>query len=261
MISIQIPTTRGGFMHLAKLMPGLANEVKDYGDAEIIVVDNASVDGTVGYLSNYECTIIINKTNKGFSIAHNQAGRIAQGEYILLLNNDTLVSPGFLKTMEDTFKLDPKIGAVGCLIVKMDDTKKVQHAGVMFTDDYIPYELGLGIPDTIPAIPMSDPRVRSVREVPSVTAACVMIKRDVFEKVGGFDEEYKNGWEDTDLMLKIREKGYKIWYNGNATIFHKHFGSVNVGRFAFEKENRLRYEYIWVDTGRAKKVLGDYRQG
>lgn len=260
MISILIPTTTGGFTHLTKLMPGLAVEATQ-NKAEIIVIDNASKDGTVNYLSNYECTIVVNKVNKGFAKAHNHAAKIAQGDYLLLLNNDTMISLGLLETLKKTFELNPKIGAVGCLVVKMDDQKRVQHAGVMFTPDYIPYELGLGIPDTIPVLPFNDERVHSVREVPSVTAACVMIKKNVFDEVGGFNEEYRNGWEDTDLILKIREKGYKVWYNGTTQVLHKHFGSINVGRFKFENENRALYEDIWVKTDRAKRVLGNFING
>lgn len=259
MVSVLIPTTIGGFTHLTQLMPGLANECNK--KAEIIIVDNHSTDGTSNYLSNYECTIIINKTNEGFAKAHNKAAKIAQGEYLLLLNNDTVVFPGLLDQMLSTFEIDPKIGIVGCLIVKIDDYKKVQHAGVMFTPDYVPYELGLEIPGIAPGITVSDPRVKSVREVPSVTGACMMIKKDIYNNIGGFDERFINGWEDTDLALKVREAGYKIWYNGNAKIYHKHFGSINAGRFAHELENRRLYDSIWIDTGRAKKVLGDFRAG
>lgn len=258
MITIQIPTTLGGFAHLAKLMPQLSQEAKE-NNAEIIIIDNASKDGTMQYLSNYDLTVIVNKTNLGFAKAHNQASRIAQGEYLLLLNNDTVVPLGTLKILEETFSLDKNIGIVGCSIMKMD-THEIQHAGVMFTPDYVPYELGLKTGISA-GIPKNDPRVRSVREVPSVTGACMMIKKDLFKQLGGFDERYKNGWEDTDLVLRARELGYTVWYNGKAQILHKHFGSMSVGRFAFEAENRKLYDSIWVTTNRAKDVLKGFING
>lgn len=251
MVSVIIPTTTNGFTHLARLMPTLAPEK----DLEVIIIDNNSKDGTCNYLSNYECTIKVNKVNQGFSKSNNYGARIAKGDYLLFLNNDTVVSPGFAQEMLKTFDLDPKIGVVGCLIYTMDSPHKVQHAGVVFTPDYLPYELGLDIPSIAPAIPKGDPRVRSVREVPSVTAACMMVKRSVFEEVNGFDEGYKNGWEDTDLCLRIREKGYKVWYTGQTHVYHKHFGSV--GRFNFELQNKSRYDSIWVSSGRAKQLLGE----
>lgn len=253
-----IPTMLGGFIHLARLMPLLAQTCKEEG-AEIIVVDNASRDGTCNYLSNYDLTIRVNKTNRGFSQAHNQAARIAQGEFLLLLNNDTVVKPGFITEMKRVFELDSKIGIVGCLIYTMDAPKKVQHAGVCFTPDYVPYELGLEIPSIAPGIPNNDPRVMSVREVPSVTAACMMVRRSVWEEVGGMDEEYKNGWEDNDFVLRVREKGYKVWYTGRTHIYHKHFGSI--GRLAFEAQNRARFDALFVHNGRAKAILGNFIHG
>lgn len=256
MISILIPTTIGGFTHLAGLMPALSVECDK--KAEIIVVDNASHDGTLSYMSNYQSTVIINKINEGFAKAHNKAAKIAQGEYLLLLNNDTVITPGFLDKMLSTFEIDPKIGIVGCLVIKLD-TKQVQHAGVMFTPEYVPYELGLPIADFSPGITRNDDRCSSIREVPSVTGACMMIKKSLFEELGGFDERYVNGWEDTDLVLKAREKGYKVWYNGQAMIYHKHFGSTHAGRFAHEVANRKLYDITWVDTGRARKIMGEQR--
>lgn len=248
-----IPTMTAGLYHLAKLMPTLSREK----DTEIIVVDNNSRDGTVNYLSTYECIIKINKENLGFAKANNQAAKLAQGEYLLLLNNDTMVPEGFLSRMLTTFDLDPAIGIVGCLIWLMDSEPKVQHAGVVFTDTYVPYELGQPVEGFSPGIIPNDDRVRTIREVPAVTAACMLVKREVWDKVGGLDEGYINGWEDTDFCLKARELGYKIWYNGQASIQHLHHGSP--GRHQHEALNRQRYDSIWVDTGRAQKILGEFR--
>ena len=188
--------------------------------------------------------------------------KLAQGDYFLFLNNDTKISPNFVDEMLKTFEIDPKIGIVGCLIYSMDNPKKVLHAGICFTQNYVPYELGMKQPfvPEIQDLPANDPRVRSVREVPSVTAACMMVKREVFEKIGGFDEQYINGWEDTDFVLKARELGYKVFYTGKTFIHHVHFGSKHAGRFNFEAQNRKRYDDVWVTTRRAKKVLGKFRE-
>jgi O-antigen biosynthesis protein len=255
MVSVLIPTMTQGLTHLAKLLPRLAMEP----NIEIIIIDNNSKDGTTGYLSNYDCTVKINKVNLGFAKANNQAAKIAQGDYLLLLNNDTAITEGFVQKMLEVFDKDEKIGIVGSLIYTLGSPKKVQHAGVMFTPDYVPYELGLEVPSIAPGITISDIRVPSVREVPAVTAACMMIKKSVWFEIGGLDEEYINGWEDTDFCLKVREKGYKIFYTGQTSIYHQRFGSV--GRLAKESQNRQRYDDIWVHTGRAKKILGDFING
>ena len=251
-ISTVTATMTGGLHHLARLMPSLAPE-----NLEVVIVDNASKDGTTNFLSSYDCTIKVNKTNLNFAKANNQGAKVSSGDYIIFLNNDTVVTKGFAMEMYKVFELDPKIAVVGCAIFTMDLPRKLQHAGICFTEDYVPYELGMPIPSIFPGISAGDPRVRSVREVPAVTAACMMVKRDAFFEVGGFDEGYINGWEDTDLILKLREKGYKCWYTGKTEIYHKHFGST--GRFKFEAQNRSRYDSIWVNTGRAREILGEFR--
>lgn len=254
--SVIIPTTSQGFIHLARLMPLLVEE-----EAEIIVVDNGSHDGTTNYLSNYNCKVVINKSNLGFAKGVNQGVSIAKGEFILLLNNDTVITKGFVQEMEKTFELDKTIGIVGCLIMQLGGQKKVQNIGTCFTEDYIPYELGLEKASITPQILFNDPRVHVVREVPGFTGACMMIKREVWDKVGGLDERFINGWEDVDFFLKARELGYRVYYTGNTYIYHQLHGSRNVGRFNHENENRKLYDSIWVNTGRAKQVLKAFRQG
>jgi GT2 family glycosyltransferase len=255
MVSIIVPTTTGGLSHLSKLMPPLSQE-----NGEIIIVDNNSRDGTTNYLSNYDCLLKINKNKMSFSQSNNFGATKASGEYLLFLNNDTIPVVGFSKEMVNVFNIDPKIAVVGCKLITMDNPKKLQHAGVMFTKNYIPYELGLPQPEITEGILPNDPRAIGIREVPSITAACMMIKKSVFDEVGGFDEKYVFGWEDTDLCLKVRERGYKIWYTGKAIVAHLKFGSKDRGRFAYENENRKLYDDVWVHTGRAKKILGNFRE-
>lgn len=256
MVSIIIPTTSQGFVHLAKLLPLLSQEP----DSEMIIIDNGSHDGTTNYLSNFDCRVIINKSNLGFAKAINDGVEIARGEHILVLNNDTIINPGFVAEMRKTFDLDPKIAIVGCLIMQMGSEKKVQNCGVCFTQEYVPYELGLEKADITPQILFNDPRVHSVREVPAVTGACMMIKKEIWNQLGGFNENFINGWEDNDFCLRAREAGYIIYYTGKTFITHLQYGSRNVGRFNSETQNRQLYDNIWVTTGRAKQVLGKFRQ-
>lgn len=254
MVSVIIPTSIGGMMHLATLMPNLSQEP----ESEVIIIDNASKDGTANYLSNFECTLKINKYPMNFSKSNNYGASIARGEYLLFLNNDTLITNGFIKEMVRVFEQNPEVAVVGNLLLTMGQPRKVSHAGVCFTQNYIPYELGPEMSSITPGIPMNDPRVSSVREVPSVTGACAMINRDIFNNIGGFDEDYVNGWEDNDLFLKVRELGFKIWYTGKVPVYHKKHGSR--GRFNFESANRKRYDEIWINSGRAEKALKGVRE-
>lgn len=257
MISTIIPTTTGGLQYIAQLIPGLSQEENN----EIIIIDNASRDGTTNFLQQFDCLVKINKTNISFSESNNLGSTYAKGDKLLFMNNDMIINPGLIREMENTFEIDKEIAVVGCQLRLMDRKDKVHHAGVMFTEDYIPYELGLNQPWGTSDLLLDDPRVTGIREVPSVTAACMMVKKDVFNEVGGFDTRYIYGWEDTDLVLRIREKGYKVWYTGKAWALHKHFGGKDRGRFKYESRNREIYDEIWVHTGRAKEVLGEFRNG
>lgn len=252
MVSVIIPTTKGGIVYLTKLIPILSQE-----EVEIIIINNNSKDGTMNYLTNWNVKVINNQTPMNFSQSNNEGVTIAKHENILFLNNDTIPQPGFTKVMAERLG---EYDIIGTLIYTMTNPKKVQHIGVCFNQDYVPYELGLPVPELSPGIPPGDHRVRQEREVPSVTACCMMTTKTFFNKVGGFDEEYQNGWEDTDFVLRAREKGGKVWYTGKTWIFHKGSGSANVGRFLKEKENRDRYDRIWVHTGRAKTVLDGFRE-
>lgn len=252
MVSVLIPTTIGGMSHLVTLMPGLSQEP----DCEIIVVDNASHDQTGLYLSNYDCTVIHSRENLGFARSNNTAARIAKGEYLLLLNNDTAITPGFMQAMQSVFEMRPSIGIVGCLIYTYNLPHRVSHAGISFTPDCIPFELGQPVPGISEGIEKNDPAIFEVREVPAVTGACMMVKREVWNRLHGLDERYVSGWEDNDFCLRAREMEYTVWYTGKTYITHKKFGSP--GRLRYEQQNRSIYDQTWVTTGRARKVLNGF---
>ena len=258
MVSIIVPTTTGGLGYLTELVPTIERQTEPH---ELILIDNASRDGTTNYMGMHACTLKVNSVKMNFSQSNNYGAKIAQGDYFLFLNNDTKLESNLLEEMVKTFSLDPKIGVVGCQLRLMRTPHKVHHAGIMFTEKYEPYELGLSQPFGVPELPKNDDRVWNVREVPAVTSACMMVRKDVFFDVGGFDEGYIFGWEDTDFNLRARQKGWKVYYNGKSWAYHHHFGSKDRGRFLFESTNRSRYEQLWMDTGKAKEVLNGFREG
>lgn len=257
MISVIIPTTTGGLNYLVSLIPSLEGQT---AKNEVIIIDNSSRDGTTNYLGNHSCLIKVNTDRMNFSESNNYGAKVAAGDYLLFLNNDTRLEPTLLQDMFDTFKLDKGIGVVGCQLRLMKNPHKVHHAGIMFTEDYEPYELGLEHPFGVPELPKNDPRVWNTREVPAVTSACMMVKKEVFFALGGFNEKFIFGWEDVDFNLRARQKGYKVYYSGKSWGYHHHFGSKERGRFRFESENRALYEKLWMDNGKAKEVLNGYRE-
>lgn len=188
---------------------------------KIIVVDNASTDNSVHLFRKNEvckdCIIIESKSNLGFAGGNNLGIQLALdngARYILLINNDTLVNPNFLYYMVTTFERDEKIGVVGCKINYYPETNKIWFGG-----GYINWFKFLG--EHIGMREEDNGNYDKQREIDFMTGCCMLIKREVFENVGLLSHEYFMYFEDVDFCVKVRNSGYKIWYNPKAVIYHK----------------------------------------
>ena len=198
-------------------LDALQASISDAGDGEVIVVDNASTDNTQELLKTYPwLTVLRNETNTGFARANNQAATIARGEFLVLLNNDTVPHPGWLRQMLDTAR-KTHAGAVGARLLFPNRT--IQHAGVIVSP------VRLGRIDVVPTHfsyrrPAEDPMVMHQRSMSAVTAACVVTPREVYDRVGGLDEQFWNGYEDVDFCFKVRKLGFEIVYEPSAVVTH-----------------------------------------
>lgn len=208
---------------------------------ELIVVDNHSTDGTQEFLStlNGDVQIIRNQDNLGFAKACNQGARAAKGRYLVFLNNDTVPLDGWLAAMHKEVEDHPEVGVVGSKLLYADKT--IQHAGVVLSrTNLLPYHVYQHLP--------SDHRaVNQRREFQVVTGACLLIRNELFHSIGGFDERFRNGFEDVDLCLKVQETGQKVIYQPKSVLFH--FESQTPGRKAHDEDNaRLlleRWKHHW----------------
>ena len=236
---------RNGKKYLQRCFDSIKKNINN-SNYEIIVVDNASNDGSLDFLRSLSLEnlkLIENKGNVSFSKANNQAVKIATGVYLLFLNNDTEPLYNWLNEMLYVIEHDKHSGVVGSkliypergLVANYDDLlfpdHSIQHMGITFYDegDFVrPVNEGINIQPL-------DKVANIQREVPAVTAACMLVRKDLFEKVGGFDERYFYGYEDVDFCLKIRKIGYRIIYCPTSTLFHYEFGTQN---FEFKDEKR-----------------------
>lgn len=204
---------------------------------EVIVVDNGSSDGTGEFLRQLrgDVRVITNSENLGFAKACNQGAQAARGKYVVFLNNDTIPQQGWLSALVAEVDTHPEVGVVGSKLLFADGT--IQHAGVVFDRTYrAPYHIYRRLPGDHPA-------VNQRREFQVVTGACMLIRRDLFQELGGFDEGYRNGFEDVDLCLKAREKGHLVVYQPRSVVYH--LESQTNGRKTHEQENADRLFTRW----------------
>ena len=204
---------------------------------ELIVVDNASSDGTGDFLAqlNGDVQVIRNRDNLGFAKACNQGARAARGRHLLFLNNDTVPLAGWLEPMVEELDGHPEVEIVGSKLLYEDGS--VQHAGVAFSRvGFGPYHIYRGSPGDSWV-------VNQRREYQCVTAACMLIRRETFIAVGGFDEGYVNGFEDVDLCLKVGARGGRIVYQPRSSLYH--LESKTPGRHTHELENGRRLFARW----------------
>ena len=196
-------------------------------DYRIVVIDHQSTDpATTAYLRTLARTHTVMPYGGTFNYSRmNNMAVAAHGagaEFVLFLNNDVeATQPGWIDRMR-RLAHRPDVGCVGALLMYAD--RRVQHAGVIlgfngsadhalkFSDTFLDKKgkrnLGYNCSLT------------SVRDFSAVTAACMMMRRPVFEAMGGFDEAYAVGFNDTDLCLRLRERGLKVLYDGGTTLFH-----------------------------------------
>lgn len=206
-------------------------------DFEIIVVDNGSTDDTPIYLASYDDKIktISPGSNLGFSKANNLAAQNASGRYLILLNNDTIPEQGWLDAMVTTANSDGKIGIVGAKLLYPVD-RLVQHAGVVFTEN-------LKLMHIYENFPEDHPAVSKRRDFKIVTAACMLIRKDVYCETGGLNEGFVNGFEDVDFCLRVGESGYRVVYEPDATVLHH--TEKTAGRHQHEDQNAILLTKLW----------------
>jgi O-antigen biosynthesis protein len=209
---------------------------------QVIVVDNGSSDETAAVLTELSArdpavVYLRNDANLGFSRGNNVGAQLATGRYLLFLNNDTIVQPGWLDAMVRVIERDERVGIVGIKQL-FPYTNRIHHTGIIFTADRRPQHI-------YPHADASVPFVNKQREYQAVTGSCLLIPRDLFVECGMFDEGYKNGYEDIDLCLTVRDRGRKVVCCTDRFIYH--YGQITETRTADDDANLARFMARWGD--------------
>ena len=180
---------------------------------EIIIVDDCSPDNSYEVLSKIKgIRFIRNYENEGFIRSNNKGVSQARGEYLYFLNNDTIVNPGWMDELILTFENFPGTGLVGSKLIYPDG--RLQEAGGIIWQDGSAWNFGR----------FQDPQLpiyNYAREVDYCSGASIMVPKTLFDELNGFDEHYLPAYcEDSDLALKIREKGYRVIYQPLSSVIH-----------------------------------------
>ena len=162
-------------------------------------------------------TLIANTENLGFARANNQGIRASQGRYVVLLNSDTVVPPGALEALVAFMDAHPEAGVVGPRLLRPDGTPQPYAFG---GDPTLGYLLRRGVNRLLFRRPLHDWATDAIQEVDWVSGACLMARRAAIDQAGLLDETIFMYFEDNDWCLRIRQAGWKVYYNPQAAITH-----------------------------------------
>jgi GT2 family glycosyltransferase len=214
---------------------------------QIVVVDDGSTDWTPALLATYgdRFHVIRNEAALGFAGACNAGFTAADSEFVILLNNDTIPTSGWLSALVNYALQHPAAAVVGGKLLFPNDT--VQHAGVAIGLDSRPHHIYAGFPADHPATSAS-------RRFQIVTAACALFRRKPWQDLGGLDTAFQNGWEDVDYCLRAGEAGHEIHYCAESIVYHLESATRNPVS-GTERANQELYATRW----RHKVTPDDYR--
>ncbi len=211
-VSVIIVNWNGGkvFENCLKSLKSLT-----YKDWELIVVDNASSDGSLKYISKYfdKVKVIRNNKNVGFAPANNQGVKRAKGKYILLLNNDTIVGKDLLSALVQKMESNPHIGVIQPKIKIMDNPELLDNSGSFFTR--------IGFLDHWGFMKKDSREFDQEKEVFSTKGACMMTGMEIVKKVGLFDPDFVSYFEESDFCWRVWLAGYKVIFFPKTFILHK----------------------------------------
>ena len=205
--------------------------VQDYQNIEVIILDNNSTDRSKEIIKNFKkVELIESDRNLGFAQGNNVACERVKGEYVLLLNSDTIVTKNFLKHLVAVLEKDKNIGIAQPKILYKGNTsykdEAINSIGAFFTPTGFLYYPGYGKKSNLPIYNKEE-------KIFSACGACMLIRKKVIEEVGLFDSDFFLYFEETDFCIRVWLAGWKIVYIPKSVIYH--IGGVSARKFGTEK--------------------------
>lgn len=223
-----------------------------FSDYEIIIVDNASEDGSVAFIKkNYPQVVVLQQAeNTGFTGGNIAGFNASSGDFIVLLNNDAVLTDQWLEVMVAAFMVDSSIGLCSSKIV-IAGTNLVDSVGDAFTTAFTGTKMGEYEPES---------KFTESRFVSGACAAAVIYRREMLEQIGFLDEDFFFNHEDTDLNLRAWLSGWRCLFVPEAVVYHKVSASVgelsDKGVYYFSRNN----EWVWVKNIPSNLIIGTIMQ-
>lgn len=243
--------------HLKTFLPSVTHT--DYPDYEIILADNASEDGSASWVREHfpDVKIAALDQNYGYCGGNNRAVPYAEKDILLFLNNDVKVEPDWLHALNRCFEDNPDAGAAQPKMLAYEQAGYFEYAGAAggFLDTY-------GYPFCRGRIFESLERDRGQYDKPSnifwASGAALAIRKNLFEELGGFDEDFEFHMEEIDLCWRLQNEGYAIRYCPESVVYHLGGGSMPMGsprKVFYNYRNNLKM--IWKNSSRSS-LLGRF---
>jgi GT2 family glycosyltransferase len=236
-VSIVVVTHQGAEVLERALRAVLENTEPRY---ELILIDNGSTDATTTIIQRVDnATVVLNERNDGFAAANNDGTARARGRYVVFLNQDAFVHPGWLRPLLDRIESDERIGAVGPMLLNPDGSLQCAGAIVFRSGETRCYGEGDNA---------NRPEYRLARDVDYLAGACLLVRRETFNEVGGFDTAYGLAYfEDADLGLALAAGGYRSVYEPSSIVTHLK-GTPGESLLKLAERNRKFFERRWRDA-------------
>ncbi|NLE45711.1 MAG: glycosyltransferase family 2 protein [Chloroflexi bacterium] len=231
---------------LANCLRSIEDTVTDFA-YEVIVVDNGSEDGSQTMLRQLfpQVCLIENDENVGFARANNQGMANCRGRYALLLNSDAITTPGAVQSLWNLADTEPRAGIVGAQLLNPDGSFQASHTPFPTLFRELLILTGSGRLVYEPWYPSHGPEEdKGPQIVDYVEGACMLVRREAFEEVGGLDEGYFMYAEEVDWCYAMRERGWQVWYQPAARVVHLGSGSSQNRRSEREADlyrSRVRF--------------------
>ncbi|MGH2905078.1 MAG: glycosyltransferase family 2 protein [Solirubrobacteraceae bacterium] len=222
--------------HLVRCLEHLARQAPH----ELVVVDNGSTDGSREMLSDHRDMNLVNLENPGFGAANNVGARLSRGRYLLLVNSDCELQDDALRILAQVLAVNPRVGIVGPLLRQPNG--RIQRSAGRAPNLVTEALNKTMLHRVIRYYTYGSWNHTDDRGVDWVCGACMMIRREVFENVGGFDERFFMFMEDVDLCKRVRDAGYEVRFTAQAAAVHHGGGSQAAVKTAMllESERSVR---------------------